>query len=95
MLSTAARRHGIDLGYKSAYHNHPMTLWVGNNLDNYVWTVEHGRAMDIEYTARGGKVHKSEESIKELDVYWGEPTQINKPPQSRADELKKEDFVKA
>ena len=31
MLSTAARRHEKDLGYKSAYPNHPMILWVGNN----------------------------------------------------------------
>ena len=54
MLSTAARRHGKDLGYKSAYHNHPMTLCVGNNFDNYVWTVAHGKALAIEYTARFG-----------------------------------------
>ena len=38
MLSTAARRHEKDLGYKSAYPNHPMTLWVGDDL-HYLYLI--------------------------------------------------------
>ena len=95
MLSTAARRHEKDLGYKSAYPNHPMTLWVGDNLHNYVWAVEHGKALAKEYTLRFGKVHKSESIINELDVFWGEPTQMTTPPLCMPDEFKQDDFVKA
>ena len=95
MLSTAARRHGKALGYKSAYANHPMTLWVGDDLHNYVWTVEHGKALAREYTARFGKMHKSESVIKELDVFWGKPKQITIPPLCMPDEYKCDDFVEA
>jgi hypothetical protein len=95
MLSTAARRHGKDLGYKSAYPNHPMTLWVGDNLDNYVWTVEHGIALSIQYTTRFGKTHKSESVIRELDVFWGDSSKITTPPLCMPDEFKQDDFVKA
>ena len=95
MLSTAARRHEKDLGYKSAYPNHPMTLWVGNNLHNYVWAVEHGKALAKEYTLRFGKIHKSELVINELDVFWGDPAQITTPPLCMPDEFKQDDFVKA
>jgi len=95
MLSTAARRHGKDLGYKSAYPNHPMTLWVGDNLDNYVWTVEHGKALAIQYTIRFGKTHKSESVIKKLDVFWGDSSKITTPPLCMPDEFKQDDFVKA
>ena len=99
MLSTAARRRGKDLGYKSAYPNHPMTLWVGNNLHNYTWTIQHGRALAKEYTLRFGKIHKSELVINELDIYWGEPrnqgTQMTTPPLCMPDEFKQDDFVKA
>ena len=35
MLSTAARAQGHDVGYKSAYPKHPMTLWVGQSPDNF------------------------------------------------------------
>ena len=28
----AARAQGHDIGYKSAYPNHPMTLWVNESL---------------------------------------------------------------
>jgi len=42
MLSTAYQRHcGIhDDLYKPAYQKHPMTIWVGNSLANYSWTLD-------------------------------------------------------
>jgi hypothetical protein len=42
MLSTAARAQGYDMGYKSAYPNHPMTLWVNESPHNYTWAAIHG-----------------------------------------------------
>jgi hypothetical protein len=95
MLSTVARKHKKDLGYKSAYPNHPMTLWVGDNLHNYVWTVEHGKALAKEYTLRFGKIHKSELVINKLDVFSGDSTQMTTPPLCMPDEFKQDDFVKA
>ena len=45
MLSTAARAQGHDVGYKSAYPKHPMTLWVGQNADNFRWAWLHGMSL--------------------------------------------------
>ena len=41
MLSTSARARGHDVGYKSAYPNHPMTLWVGQSPDNFDCAIIH------------------------------------------------------
>ena len=57
MLSTAAIRNGRRAIYQSAYPNHPMTKWVGNTKDNYMWAYEHAVALSKEYTARYGKFH--------------------------------------
>ena len=54
MLSTAVRRHllhddELPYIYKSAYPNHPMTLWVGESPDNFAWTIIHGLEICKEY----------------------------------------------
>lgn len=63
MLSTAHRELDGDVNgdvlYKSAYVNHPSTAWVRASLGNYAWLYEHFVALNDEYTARYGKVHKS------------------------------------
>ena len=63
MLSTAARAKGHDIGYKSAYPKHPMTLWVGQSPDNFAWTIIHGLELCKEYTRRYNKTHKSEQYV--------------------------------
>ncbi len=108
MLSTVAHKHkyvntpGI---YKPAYDNHPMTLWVGDNKNNYLWLCEHGLELAKEYTKRYGKVHKSEALIQilhDLCKSWftfggGECDSklITTPPLCMPDEFKvHDDFVK-
>ena len=44
-------------GYKSAHPKHPMTLWVGNCRENYMWTVKFGMALACEHNKRFGTVH--------------------------------------
>ena len=41
MLSTSARSRGHDVGYKSAYPKHPMTLWVNQSSNNFAWAIIH------------------------------------------------------
>ena len=43
--------------YGAGYKHHPCTLWVGDNIQNFRWTVEHGLALCREYSRRYGKVH--------------------------------------
>ena len=66
MLSTAARAKGHNIGYKTAYPNHPMTLWVGESPHNYAWTAIHGLELAREYTKRYKKRHKSQDIIEPL-----------------------------
>jgi len=35
MLSTVARAHGFDVGYKTTHPNHPCTRWIGESLENF------------------------------------------------------------
>ena len=67
MLSTAWRmtdsdseyadKHGM---YRVAHKNHPSTVWVRNNVINYIWTRRLFDGLCKEYTHRYGKHHASE-----------------------------------
>lgn len=63
MLSTAHRL--IDtvsddsVLYKPTHKNHPSSVWVRENISNYIWTFCHFIALCDEYTHRYGKVHLS------------------------------------
>ena len=60
MLSTAINELGGQAPYKSAHVNHPCSVWARETLSNFEWLWEHGINLAQEYTARYGKVHKSE-----------------------------------
>ena len=61
MLSTAYQRHfGInDRLYKVAYPKHPMTIWVGDSKENFVWTMNLMKCLLYQYTLRYNKEHLS------------------------------------
>ena len=50
MLSTALRQNGYedDYLYKSAHPNHPMTKWVGNTRDNFIWAFRNADEISRE-----------------------------------------------
>lgn len=60
LLSTAQRFFGKIVTYKSTHINHPCSLWVRMNVENYMWAWKHGLSLCLEYTHRYGKVHKCE-----------------------------------
>ena len=98
MLSTAMRKRGCDMGYKSAYPNHPMTIWVGECRANFTWTLYHARELAREYTARYGKHHASKKVIDEflfLKTVGSYRQNMTEPPQSMPDEYKDNDYVTA
>jgi hypothetical protein len=49
--------------YKTAYKNHPCTIWARETSANYAWLYEHFRALCWEYTHRYGKTHASETKL--------------------------------
>ena len=69
MLFTAVRKHGFDGGgYKSAYENHPMTVWVGQSYDHARWVLEHALELAHEFEYRYGHAHKTTQRLPTLSL---------------------------
>ena len=89
--------------YKSAYVNHPMTVWVRDNIHNLGWAVLHGLAIGREYKYRYGKDHKSTKVLEEINevfrdrLIWADEniSLHTTPPQCMPDEFKCDDYVEA
>ncbi len=64
MLCTVARDNGHDAPYRSTHKNHPCTLWAAESASNWRWLVDHGLALCREYTARYGKIHKTQQVME-------------------------------
>ena len=100
MLCTAHHHYGNgdNVPYKKAHYNHPSTVWVRDNIENYAWLYRHMLALGEEYTRRYGKTHLTITKCKEPlgktppDMPWLGFTQ---PPQCMPDEYKDECSVKA
>ena len=45
--------------YKTAYKNHPCTIWARESSSNYWWLVYHFLALSDEYKYRYGREHAS------------------------------------
>lgn len=70
MMSTACRMSGLEnVGYKSTHKNHPMTKWVRECTENYLWMYDYAKALNEEYKYRYGK----QVNHKAFDVICGLP----------------------
>jgi len=107
MLSTAVRKYGEDTEttplaepiYKSAYPNHPMTIWVSETLGNFTWALDNAIWINNEYKLRFNKIHKSYKVLKniidfELNAHIPEGD-FTEPPQCMPDEYRDTDYVTA
>ena len=105
MLSTAYQKHcGLDDElYKPAYPKHPMTIWVGDSVENFTYTWYLGTHLGLQYTKRYRKIHKSSNIISLLrgfgrgkNVEYNFPSiKFTPPPQCMPDEYKHEDYITA
>ena len=91
MLSTAQRFYfGEDycdeLGiYKTAYLNHPCTIWARESVQNYNWLYRHFIALCEEYTYRYGKVHASDIKLRRpLSIIPGNMPDVGFTPVAQA-----------
>jgi hypothetical protein len=57
---------GGEAPYKLTHKHHPAAIWTRKTRGNYLWLVEHFKALGAEYTLRFGRVHKSIQTC--LDV---------------------------
>ena len=102
MCSTAMHVWGYGMPgiYQPAYLNHPMTIWVRDDPENFAWSVYHGLALADEYTYRYDKRHKSR-SVLELCFTTtryrqpNDPFNTTTPPQCMPDQYKHADYIEA
>ena len=85
----------VDIGYKAAYPNHPMTRWVGDNNYNFSWALDHAQELSKEYVARYNKFHACQKVINKFLSLKGDYTKFTEPPQCMPDEFKCGDYVRA
>ena len=100
MLCTAYQKHKnkrINNLYKPAYPKHPMTIWVGENSDNYEWTLELLKWLLVEYTNRFNKLHKCSDIYNILrcngGIYF--TGTFTEPPLCMPVEFHQKNYVKA
>ena len=95
---TRLRRVANEKGlYLPVHVNHPSTKWARENRAQYEWLYQHFVALCDEYTHRYGKVHMTDQKLREKlsvspDLPEGEFTD---PPQCMFDDVKTEDTVEA
>ena len=100
MLCSAYQRHfGEDKElYKIAFPKHPMTVWVGDSLTNYLWLLNLLNNLLIEYNHRYKKVHQTKKiHLKLLDkidnITQMKDKGFTDPPLCMPDEYKTDNFV--
>jgi hypothetical protein len=92
MLCTAHIALGNeDVPYKKSHLNHPSSVWVRANNENYRWLYNHMLALGEEYTKRYKRTHLTITKCK--DILAVAPLNIptgsfNEPPQCMPDEYK-------
>ena len=104
MLSTAHRllsgedyceERGI---YKTAYKNHPCTIWARETSQNYRWLYYHFVCLCLEYQARYDREHLTFTKLSNalaslpLGIKSGGMTKL---PQAMPDQYKNDDPVQA
>ena len=104
MLSTAYQKHcgDDDNLYKSAYPKHPMTIWVGESVENFNYAYLLGKELGKQYTKRYGKIHKSSNIINAFNngrlqnIEDRFPSQyFTRPPLCMPDEYKSDDYIQS
>ena len=92
MLCTAHIALGNeDVPYKKSHLNHPSSVWVRANNENYQWLYNHMLALGEEYTNRYKRTHLTITKCKDilavapLNIPTGSFTE---PPQCMPDEYK-------
>ena len=106
MLVSACLRHDIQPNvitkagtvHKGGYHRHPSTVWAGDTLANFKWTLAWGIALCAEYTQRYGKTHFAQgqlftlmDAVDQLQL----PDELTAPALAMPDECKVSDPVES
>jgi len=77
MLMTALTMNGVPqhtlpntkkgVPFKPGWQHHPCTKWASRSSANYIWLLEHLKALLAEYNYRSGKKHSFEAYVSFLE----------------------------
>ena len=88
---------GGEAPYKLSHKNHPCSIWVRQDINNYNWLCSLGLKLCSEYSHRYGKTHKTENIL-----YWCSENLPNipddkftPPPLAMPDEYKESSHVQS
>lgn len=84
--------------YKTAYKNHPCTIWARECNENYSWLYAHFLALGMEYTYRYGKEHASITKLAKPLMHFPKNIKRGKMTtvaQAMPDQYKNKDPIKA
>lgn len=84
--------------YKASHINHPSAIWARQCTGNYRYLYELFCALCDEYTHRYGKIHKTDELLRDVlgafpqSMEYGE---FQEPPQAMPDDVKQKRSIDA
>ena len=93
-----ADKHMEEVVYKASHINHPSNIWIRSSDSHYQFVYDMFVALCNEYTHRYGRVHLTEEKLK--DILQQLPNNITSadfvdPPQAMPDDVKTSNTVDA
>ena len=93
-----ADKHMEEVVYKASHINHPSNIWIRSSDSHYQFVYYMFVALCNEYTHRYGRVHLTEEKLK--DILQQLPNNITSadfvdPPQAMPDDVKTSNTVDA
>ena len=93
-----ADKHMEEVVYKASHINHPSNIWIRSSDSHYQFVYDMFVALCNEYTHRYGRVHLTEEKLK--DILQHLPNNITRadfvePPQAMPDDVKTSNTVDA
>lgn len=65
--------------YKAVHHGHPCTVWTMESVGNYMWHLEHLKALCSEWEYRYGRPDKPTHGTKDVLLEYLESPPINIP----------------
>lgn len=57
-----------EIPYKESHINHPCTIWVSKNHDNFAWLVAYTHELHEEYKYRYNREHLSYTTLKASNI---------------------------
>jgi len=100
MICTASNEYGVKSPYKSAYINHPCTIWARQSWENFDWLCTLATTLNDEYKKRfkHNKNHKSYDAMMQIDMvklFYKMPRGFTPFAQAMPDQYKHENPVVA